>query len=122
MTITKFNSDLPCGRQRYLAFGAHYADAAHQIRARGLPAALELVATLGGVGQRMGIARSLVKAVEKAGELSAYRIERSARGAMVSVPNLSWRWKGRGRRPRQVGVVEWVRMFGHTGEPVRPLP
>lgn len=121
MTITKFNSDLPCGRQRYLAIGAHYADAARQIRERGLPAALELVATLGGAGQRRGIARSLVKAVEKAGELPAYRIERSARGFMVSVSNLSWRWSA-GRRPRQVGIVEWVPMFGHSGEPVRPLP
>lgn len=122
MTITKFNSALPCGRRRYFAIGAHYADAARQIRARGLDAALEVAGTLGGAAQRVGIARSLVEAVEKAGEVPAYRIVRLANGYMVEVPNLSWRWKGRGKRSRQVGVVEWVPMFGHSGEPVRPLP
>lgn len=130
--ITKFQSDLS-GRQRYLAFGRHYADAIAQIRERGLDAALEAVACMGGATQRKGIARGLVKSVEKIGTVPAFRITGHTRrrfedGAtvvdrIVEIPSLTWHFKGR----QQVGVIEWLPIFSATdrrGAPAlwRPLP
>jgi hypothetical protein len=45
--IRQFESSLPAGRQRMLALGRHYHEALAEVARRGLPAALELVDTLG---------------------------------------------------------------------------
>lgn len=131
--ITKFQSDLPAGRARFLARGRHYADAVNQIAERGLEAALEATAILGGVRQPKGLARSLVKAVAKSGPVPAHRISRRARrryedGApvidiVVETPQLTWKYRG----DRQIGMIEWLPAFvvtDHCSAPVlrSPLP
>lgn len=131
--ITAFQSILPAGRQRYLALGHHYADVIKQIRERGMDAALEVIATMGGVRQPKSIAQSLVKAAGQMDTVPAYRItehfrRRSADGAqvvvrVVEIPHLTWEFRGN----RQIGKIEWLPMFFATDRrraPVirRPLP
>jgi hypothetical protein len=118
--ITKFESDLPAGRQRYLALGRHYAAAIAEIQVRGFEAALEAVDTMGGAAQRMTIARSLVVAASKLGEVPAYRVidyprRRGEDGAavvdrMIEIPELTWEFRGR----RQVGRIVWLPMLAVT--------
>ena len=131
--IAKFESTLPPGRQRYLALGRYYADAVNQIRERGLEAALELVATMGGATQRKSIARGLVKLVDEIGAVPPHRVVEHPRrrwqdGApvvdrVVVIPGMTWKFRGR----KQIAAFEWVPMFSATdrqGAPVfrHPLP
>jgi len=121
--IEKFQSDMPAGRQRYLALGRHYAAAIQQIRERGLPAALEAVDCMGGVTQRVSIARSLLRAVARAGDVPAYKIlDRIVNGGLektVLIPHLTWKYtrNARGQRDRQVGKIEWLPMFSAYRRP-----
>ena len=129
--ITKFQSDLPCCNQRLFALGRHHADAIAQIQSRGLEAALEAVDCMGGVRQRMGIARSLVKLLSKAGTVPAYLIETRQRQRMedrqhvqeitVYTPHLAWKFRNR----KQIAVLEWFPIWSVTdrqGAPVLVLP
>lgn len=126
--ITTFTSPLPSGRARFLAMGRHVVDALAQIRERGIDAASEYVATMGGVSQKMAIARDLTAIAARAGDIPAYRIARTPRrrddGATVvditvETPHVTWVWRGR----RQVARLEWWPMFGATdqrGAPTTP--
>jgi hypothetical protein len=133
IVITKFESTLPAGRQRGFALGRHYADAAAQIRERGLPAALELVATMGGVVHAKAIAKGLLNRVMAEVDVPPYRIvkESSRRfedGAevqlnVVMVPQMSWYWLGDYQR----GELRWMPIAvvmdrGSAPALVRPLP
>lgn len=107
--ITRF-TDTPAhqltGRQCYLALGRHTAAAVAEIRRRGLEAALEAVACMGGVSQRRGLARSLLAAIERTPDFAANAYELHDR--IVFIPNIGWTWRGR----RQVARLEMLPMFG----------
>lgn len=107
MTITKFQSETPDGRRRMLEIGMHTASAIQAIHQRGLPAALEFVDTMGGVSQRVGLARSVAKACEKAGAVPAKKIimHESHNGTQccVMIPRIDWVW----RSHRQVAIFEF---------------
>ena len=133
MTIAPFHSDLPAGRQRYLALGRYYADAIGQIRQRGLPAAIEAAQAMAGATQPRYIARGLLQAATTSGVVPSFRIASYPRrrfedGApvidrVVEIPRLTWRFRGH----RQVGAIEWVPVFGATNRGAapairRPLP
>lgn len=109
-----FSSDLPPGRQRWLALAKHKAAAMEAVRKRGLPAALGYVAGMGGATQRKSIAHGVVKIA--ATNPPAYRIQ----DGLVWCLNVTWRFAGRSRR--QVAVVEYLPMWGRTGIKRRPLP
>lgn len=117
-----------------IGVGQRQSALAAQIRSRGIDGALEVVDQMGGVSQRIGLARTLVKAVGQAGQIPAYRIESYPRkrwgdGAEVTdrvvyIPNLTWTHNKRGR---QVGRVEWMPAWvvtdrGSAPALVRPLP
>jgi hypothetical protein len=110
-TITKFQSEMPAGRRRMLEIGTHTAAAITEIQQRGLSAALELVDTMGGVSQRVGLARAVLKACEKAGAVPAKKIidhkynSKFGSGTQrcVMIPRVGWVWRG----DRQVAIFEF---------------
>ena len=119
--ITKFQSDLPCGRQRFVALARHHQACVAEIRERGLPAALEYVETLGGVSQKRGLARSILRALDR--DLSfgrtAYEIRDhtnrfmgvTTRQRLVWVPGITWKFHNH----RQIASLETLPMFGFGG-------
>lgn len=99
-------------RRRWLANGARHASVINAARQGDLETVLSVVKDMGGVRAPLGIARSIIKAAQKLPtDVPGHRIERSGRGMMVFTPAVSWRWKNN----RQVGVIEWVPMFGTRG-------
>lgn len=108
--IRPFESSLAPGFRRMAALGAWRADALRQVRDRGLPAALEMVATMGGVGQAAALARSLVlaaKLVDEPVDRLVQRMPGSAGPGHVEwwlvIRDVSWEWRG----GRQRAVVGW---------------
>ncbi|MBP8232118.1 MAG: hypothetical protein KAY22_07420 [Rhizorhabdus sp.] len=106
------------GNGRYRAMGLHTMDAIEQIRARGLEAAIEAMATVGGVvdeKDRPRMARDLLNQIQRTpaawfrpwvdldvplqtfpdGSSSVERISR--------IPTVSWSFLG----SRQIGRVKW---------------
>jgi len=117
--IRQFECSLPAGRQRMLALGRHYHEALAGVARRGLPAALELVDTLGGVSWRMSLARGIVALVARQGVPKPVLVEIGpGRRAAVFIPDVSWKWIGR----RQVATLGWCCAFDVQPMPVRPLP
>ena len=121
MTITKFQSDLAPGLQRMMALGVYKSACVAEIRERGMPAAIEYAQTLGGVGSRCtGLARSILRAVEKVGNVPPKKIYRheTVRSAVygapqeivVAIPCLSWKFAG----DRQVAHFSWTPVRTHT--------
>ena len=116
MSIQKFQSETPAGRRRMLEIGAHTAAAIAEIQKRGLEAALEFVDTMGGVTQRVGLARSVLKVCEKAGAVPAKNIidhEYSSNFGSgiqrcVMIPRVGWVWRGN----RQVAIFEFWPALG----------
>lgn len=100
--IVRFQSNTAAGRRRMLEFGAWTADALDQVRKRGMPAALELAATLGGLTQPKTFARSLVDLVNGSGLVAARTIERTGQEIAVFIPRVTWRFHGR----RQMAVID----------------
>jgi hypothetical protein len=100
--IAPFRSNTPPGRRRMQELGAWTADAVVQVQKRGMPAALELAATLGGLTQPKTFARSLVDLVNGSGLVAARTIERTGQEIAVFIPRVTWRFHGR----RQIAVIE----------------
>jgi hypothetical protein len=93
----------------FVTSGVYKAAVIAEIRQRGLPAAIEYAQTRGGVGPRCtGLARQMVRLVERCGDVPARVIEASSYPVkpctMVLIPNLTWTHKGR----RQIAQLEWV--------------
>lgn len=109
------------GRPLYLAIGRENAGAIAAIVARGMPAALEAVARMGGVSAPRAIARDLVRLAQKVGPVWPHQITRHRRRRfgdgvhvmdhVVSIPHLTWTFDA---RRKQRGKIEWVPMFTIT--------
>ena len=125
MTITPFADPRPAGHMRFLALARHYVEAAAEIRTRGLLAAMELTAGMGGVQNRAALARKFVALAQKEGPIPRCRIERRRRRRLealveveehlVMLPRLTWRWQDH----IQHAVLEWWPMHCVT-VPVNP--
>jgi hypothetical protein len=100
--IVRFQSNTAAGRRRMLELGAWTADAVAQVRKRGMPAALELAATFGGLTQPKTFARSLMELVNGCGLVAARTIERTGQEIAVFIPRVTWRFHGR----RQMAVID----------------
>ena len=116
--IPKFESDLPVGRQRFVALAKHHQTCIAEIRERGLPAALEYVETLGGVTQKRGVARSILRVLDRDPSFgqTAYEIRDhtsqfmgvTTQQRLVWVPRITWKFHNR----RQIASLEAMPMFG----------
>lgn len=101
-------------RRRWLALGAQQAAVINAARRGDFETVMEHVRSMGGVRGGVGIARSLIAAAARlAGDVPAYRIEERSGHRMVYTPHVSWVFKS----GRQVGVIEWVPMFGVNARP-----
>jgi hypothetical protein len=83
-------------RRRWLANGAVNAAVINAARRGDVNAVLAFVDTLGGVSQRKGLARSIIKDARALPEdARGHWVQQSVgRCKLVMVPHVSWRWKG----------------------------
>jgi hypothetical protein len=130
--ITAFESPLR-GEKYFRALGLHTMDAIEQIRARGLEAAIEAMATVGGVVRerdRPRMARELLKQIQRtpSSSFEPWRVvdvplRSLADGAseverIIHIPVLSWSVLG---FDRQIGRVRWY-LVSRTVEQVAASP
>lgn len=129
--ITAFESPLR-GDEHFRALGLHTMDAIEQIRSRGLEAAIEAMATVGGIARerdRPRMARDLLKQMQRTPSswfvpwrvldvpLRSFADGSSYVERIIHVPFLSWGVLG---FDRQIGRVQWY-LVSRTVEHV-PAP